>query len=213
MNKKNSIEKISEQQFDKWAVKYEKGVWNKYFTKSIKHAVQLANIQKTSKVLDLGCGTGKLSILLTENPFIEQIIGMDISQNMIRQAKYKQKYFRLGDKVNFMVGNSNNLNFDNGYFDYVFCLNSFHHYPSQSKVLEEVFRVMKSGGRFILLDPFRDNILRKTWAVALKKIFNEDYADYQTKSAIQEMLLNCGFHNLHQETYLYFTLFTISEKN
>lgn len=207
-----SIEKITEHQFDQWADKYDRSIWNTYFIKSIKRATRLANIQKPSKVLDLGCGTGNLSIMLAINPLIKEIVGIDISQKMISQAKLKQRNLGVSEKVKFLVGNSNNLNFTDNYFNYVFCLNSFHHYSNQNKVLREVFRVLKKGGRLILLDPFRDNILREIWTIFLKKIFKEEYANYHSKYSIKTMLLNSGFHNLHQETFLYFTLFSLCEK-
>ena len=54
---------------------------------------------------------------------------------------------------------SEHLPFDDQSLDVITCANSFHHYPRQSGVVREMRRVLKPGGRLILLDGFRDNCI------------------------------------------------------
>ena len=53
-------------------------------------------------------------------------------------------------------GDSERLPFPGGAFDVVTCANSFHHYPHQQRAVEEMHRVLKPGGRLILVDGDRD---------------------------------------------------------
>lgn len=54
---------------------------------------------------------------------------------------------------------SEHLPFDSQTIDVITCANSFHHYPRQARVIQEMHRVLRPGGRFILLDGFRDNCI------------------------------------------------------
>ena len=84
-------------------------------------------------LLDCGCGTGAT--------------GIDITPKMIEAAKAKNL-----ERVDWVVGDCENLPFDDNSFDVVICTNSFHHYPNPQKFFDSVFRVLKSGGRLILQD-------------------------------------------------------------
>lgn len=66
---------------------------------------------------------------------------------MIETAKVKKLH-----NSEFIVGDSENLPFENESFDAVICANSFHHYPNPQKFFDGVSRVLKPGGRLILRD-------------------------------------------------------------
>jgi ubiquinone/menaquinone biosynthesis C-methylase UbiE len=53
-------------------------------------------------------------------------------------------------------GDSERLPFGSGIFDFVTCANSFHHYPRQEMAVIEMHRVLKPGGRLLLIDGYRD---------------------------------------------------------
>jgi len=214
INTADTTIKRTKNQFDEWADKYDQGVWHKYFIKSNRKAVELVKFGKGSRILDLGCGTGELSSELAQNSDVDQVIGVDISNKMIEKAKSKlQKLdYSFRKKVKFIKGQSDKLEFPDNYFDIIFCLNSFHHYPDQNKTLEEMSRILKKNGLFLILDPFRDNFLRKLWSMILKKIFNEDYAIYHTKKSLNNLFSQHGYELTNQKTFLYFTLFSLFKK-
>ncbi|MCD6270656.1 methyltransferase domain-containing protein, partial [bacterium] len=149
MMQKYNIKKASLDQFDNWAKHYDIGLWSLYFRYSYKKVIEIAKpyIGPGNKILDIGCGTGELTIrlssLLDENG---EIIGTDISSEMIKIANYKKNKYCKNKNLKFIVGEANKLPFPNNYFHFVFCLNSFHHYPNQRQALEEIYRVLKPNG-------------------------------------------------------------------
>jgi ubiquinone/menaquinone biosynthesis C-methylase UbiE len=101
-------------------------------------------IDSGDKILDLGCGNGRLKEIIGDKADYH---GTDVSGTLIRIAKNKY----LDGK--FFVSKPLSLPFENNFFDKVFCLAVFHHIPSQvirKEFLKEVRRVLKSKGQIIL---------------------------------------------------------------
>jgi ubiquinone/menaquinone biosynthesis C-methylase UbiE len=95
-------------------------------------------------VLDLGCGTGSASLILSERGF--DVTGIDLSEAMIKIAKSKTK------KVKFLVGDMRTLKLEKK-FDVVVCLcDSLNYLLKESEIKEtfkRVYGVLKKGGAFI----------------------------------------------------------------
>ena len=70
----------------------------------------------------------------------------------------KRRWHSLRDQALPVQGDSERLPFQDGAFDIVTCANSFHHYPHQDRAVAEMHRVLKPGGRLLLLDGCRDNL-------------------------------------------------------
>ena len=98
-------------------------------------------------LLDCGCGTGPMISLLYENDSSKNYTGLDITPKMIEVAKNKNL-----EGVNWVVGDCENLPFEENSFDAIICSNSFHHYPNPQKFFNSAKRVLKPGGRLILQD-------------------------------------------------------------
>lgn len=98
-------------------------------------------------LLDVGCGTGPMIELLTQEYPDKHYIGLDLTPKMIETANAK----RLPNTT-FMVGDSENLPFEDESFDVVICANSFHHYPNPQRFFDGVRRVLRPGGYLILRD-------------------------------------------------------------
>lgn len=100
-------------------------------------------IKKDDRVLDLGCGNGRLYEIKNEAEYF----GVDFSEKMIEIA---QKRYPQGK---FLVADAFSLPFKNHFFDKVFCLSVFHHIPSKfyrEQFLKEAKRVLKKDGLLIL---------------------------------------------------------------
>lgn len=85
---------------------------------SIDRLAELCQLNKKSKVLVVGCGTGGNSCYLA-NKYGCQIVGIDIAKLMIEQANQRAKTLGLTDRVSFQVGDAYNLEFPNNSFDVV----------------------------------------------------------------------------------------------
>ncbi len=98
-------------------------------------------------LLDCGCGTGPMISLLYEKDSSKHYTGLDITPRMIEVGKAKNL-----DGVDWIVGDCENLPFEENSFDVIICSNSFHHYPNPQKFFDSVRKVLRPGGRLILQD-------------------------------------------------------------
>lgn len=116
----------------------------------------LADLEKEefTDLLDCGCGTGPMISLLHEQYPERNYTGLDLTPKMIEVANSKKL-----SNTNFIVGDCENLPFDENSFDAVICSQSFHHYPNPQKFFNSVCRVLRSGGRLILRDNTGSDIL------------------------------------------------------
>ena len=95
------------------------------------------HLEKGMKILDLGCGTGWGTIdIATKLGGTGEVIGLDLAEKMIEQAKQKLNEFTYNN-VKFEVGSGSSLDYDN-YFDYVLSTNAFHHFAKKEELFFKV---------------------------------------------------------------------------
>ncbi len=99
-------------------------------------------------ILDVGTGTGFLALLFAE--LGHKVTGIDISKCMLEKSRYNAERLRL--PVNFMHGDAENLPFDDGSFDIVMNRYLLWTLPDPKIAVNEWSRVVKSGGKLILID-------------------------------------------------------------
>jgi len=114
--------------------------------------IKQANIKPNQRVLDLGCGTGTLVVLLKRKYATAEIVGIDPDPKALRRAEKKIR--RAGVAVQLDEGFSDELPYDEGTFDRVLSSFMLHHLEEheREKTLREVLRVLKPAGTFHLLD-------------------------------------------------------------
>jgi ubiquinone/menaquinone biosynthesis C-methylase UbiE len=100
------------------------------------------------RILDVGTGTGFLAILLAE--LGHEVVGLDLSRGMIEVAREKAR--KAGVKVEFKLGDAENLPFRDRSFDAVICRHLLWTLPNPEKAVEEWSRVVKSGGKVVVID-------------------------------------------------------------
>lgn len=118
----------------------EDSTWNDLLEVPAMEAM-LRPLVQGKRVLDLGCGTGLLT--RTINDWGGHVRGIDISEEMIRLAREQNP------KLEFVVGRSDNLPFDDGEFDIVASSLVMHYLKDLLPTFKEVSRILVSGGRFI----------------------------------------------------------------
>ncbi len=108
----------------------------------------LNKIKKTDTVLDIGCGWGWFSALLTEKTK-ERVESLDVSDIRINFCKkaYKDK------SINFQQGFAEDLPFNDSYFDTAIMFDVLEHCICPEKVLKEVYRILKQNKKLFLIVP------------------------------------------------------------
>jgi ubiquinone/menaquinone biosynthesis C-methylase UbiE len=122
------------------------------FQRALGPLVAQAGLQPSHRVLDIGCGTGTLAVMIARaHPAIE-VTGVDPDPRALARAV--RKAGRAGVAVRFDRGFADALAYANQTFDRVFSSMMLHHVPRAEKpgVLAEARRVLKPGGRLELLD-------------------------------------------------------------
>jgi demethylmenaquinone methyltransferase/2-methoxy-6-polyprenyl-1,4-benzoquinol methylase/phosphoethanolamine N-methyltransferase len=115
--------------------------------------IELAKVKAGDKVLDVGCGTGNLTLTAkTATGTSGAVYGIDASPEMIDVARKKAK--QAGSDVVFDVGLIEKIAFPDATFDVVINRLVIHHLPDdlKRKGFAEIFRVLKPGGHFLLAD-------------------------------------------------------------
>jgi len=111
--------------------------------------------REVKKILDIGCGSGILCILLALNDY--EVTGIDISDKMLRLAMTLNKKINLRVPPNFIKMNAVELVFPEEYFDCVISLHMIEHLHPKDvcRHILEVRRVLKTGGLYIISTPNR----------------------------------------------------------
>ncbi len=108
---------------------------------------------KSGTVLDIGTGSGLLAIELSKAKGCHfDIIGIDISENMVRRAIENAKQAKVEDRIRFLVSTAATLPFADNSFDFVMSYASLHHWLEPVAVFNEVERVVKETGSVIIRD-------------------------------------------------------------
>ena len=114
-------------------------------------------------VLEVGPGPGYLGLewlKLTQGTMLK---GMDISQDMIKIAEKNAGEYGLSDRVEYVLSSGEKIPFEEKTFDAVFTNGSLHEWSEPQKTFDEIWRVLKPGGRFFISDLRRDMSFLVRW--------------------------------------------------
>lgn len=145
--------------FDRWSFWYDYLLPTVFYQAIHLRLLEYVNLADQARVLDMGCGTGKLlNRLALQYPTMTGI-GLDASLQMLRQAR---RSIQVRPRLIFIQAQSDYLPFADGEFDAVFCTISFLHYLTPETVFQEIYRVLKRQGVFYLVD-FLPGFLWSSW--------------------------------------------------
>lgn len=116
-----------------------------------KKAVRMLKPYTPRIILDIASGTGDFA-LETSRIKPDKIYGVDISEGMLEVGRKKVEARNLGHMIEMQLGDSENLHFEDNYFDAVTVAFGVRNYENLKLGLSEMFRVMKPGGHVVIIE-------------------------------------------------------------
>ena len=186
---------------------------------------------KADRILDIATGTGDLAINLAKTN-AKEIIGLDISNGMLEVGRKKIAHKKLDDKIKLILGDSENIPFEDNSFDAITVAFGVRNFEDLEKGLSEILRVLKPNGTFVILEtsvptkvPFKQGYKFYTKYVlpTIGKVFSKDRVAYAYLSesasvfpygeALNNILRQIGFTNVRDlpQTFGVATIYTATK--
>ena len=182
-----------------------------------RYAVHSADIKPGQTVLDLAGGTGDITALIAKQlGKTGRLVLADINHSMVIQGR--DRLLNKGIcQVDYAIGNAEQLPFPDNYFHRVFIGFGLRNVTHKERALQEIFRVLRPGGRLLILEFSRPNVLIQPLYDAysfklvpkLGKMITGDSDSYQylvesirmhpDQPKLAAMLTDCGFYKVNYE--------------
>jgi phosphoethanolamine N-methyltransferase len=104
------------------------------------------------RVLDIGCGSGAIAVLLARDCGAAEVIGIDVEDQVCAAARARVEQANLTDRITIQMVTPGPLPFADESFDVVFSKDSIIHIPDKEVLCRDVFRVLRQGGWFAASD-------------------------------------------------------------
>jgi demethylmenaquinone methyltransferase/2-methoxy-6-polyprenyl-1,4-benzoquinol methylase len=151
-----------------------------------KKVLQIVAKSKPNTILDIATGTGDLAILMAQTK-AEKIIGLDISAGMLEVGERKIADKNLTKTIDMVLGDSENMPFEDNYFDAITVAFGVRNFENLEKGLGEILRVLKPNGVFVILEtsvpvktPYKQGykFYSKNILPLIGKLFSKDNVAY-----------------------------------
>lgn len=137
-------------------------IYDHIFGRHVDHEiVAFAQLQAGDRVLDVGGGTGRVSILFAQK--VKAVVVSDSAIGMVKQAKERG--------LCTVVSHAEKLPYAAGQFDRVIMVDAFHHVADQQTTLDEMWRMTAPGGKIIIEEPDIENFYVKLIALGEKLLW------------------------------------------
>jgi len=145
------------------------------------------------KVLDIGCGGGETLKRMAEKITSGHLTGADYSEVSVKLSRENNAESIESGKMDIVLASVEDLPFENGTFDKIITVESFYFWSDPQENLREVHRVLKNGGKFLLVaDIYGGAELTEQDIENIKKydLYNP------TPSELETLLVNAGFSDV-----------------
>ena len=161
---------------------------------------------KPERLIDIGCGPGAF-LCLVEEAFPDiQLNALDISPEMIRETRE-----RLAETAIATVGDSEHMPLADAQYQVVTCNMSIHHYPHPQAAMNEMYRILKSGGTLLLNDMDCIAPIRTLANWIFPRLPGGDVKMYDRKE-IEDMARRAGFTGIRYRKISPFSFQCVAEK-
>jgi demethylmenaquinone methyltransferase/2-methoxy-6-polyprenyl-1,4-benzoquinol methylase len=152
-----------------------------------KKVIKMVADRSPESILDIATGTGDLAIKFASETQAKRIIGLDISEGMLSMAKKKISGSEISEKLVFVQGDSEALDFEDNLFDAITVSFGIRNFENLEKGLSEIYRVLKKNGLFVILEtsvptksPFKQgyHFYSRLILPLIGKLFSKDKVAY-----------------------------------
>ncbi len=160
---------------------------------------------KNGRVLDVACGTGRLTRKLAE--VNQSVHGIDLSEGMLKEAVNRTSE-SMNVKVNYARGRAERLPFAEESFDAITCSGAIYFFPDLNRVLGEIKRLLRSRARFTGMTVVNEGWLGTPPGKLGLNLYRqfERYEVYERHEFFERLRAN-GFRDVHGEVHGCFLLF------
>lgn len=170
--------------------------------------VESLEFQGNERVLDLATGTGRFARPVAQHLKGGKIVGLDEALAMLRVAREQKAAEPIPGFIP-TAGAAEAFPFREEVFDRAFTVFALHHFGNPPQMMREARRVLKTGGRFVILDPVvataadaLDEALHDLINQILRRAHG-DYFHYHSAEDIRDLLTGAGFHVIRADLLTY----------
>ncbi|MBN1148887.1 MAG: class I SAM-dependent methyltransferase [Anaerolineales bacterium] len=113
---------------------------------------------RRGKIIDIGCGSGATGLVLAWRFVESEIVGIDLSEPLLRMANQRAAAAGLAERVRFEKADVQQIPYEDGAFDVAINANMVHLVEDPVRMLNEIERVLAPGGRLFIADLRRSRL-------------------------------------------------------
>lgn len=199
MIRDNFIDRTARKPSGKWAVKSYNNPRSHY--RSFRVILNALRLNERDSYCEIGCGGGVLLNMALKEAASGAAI--DHSEDMVQLAIENNRELHAEGKVEILQGNAEHLPWDANSFTACACANMFFFVEHPQAILDEVFRVLKPGGRFSMVTMGRGILGKVTFGLlfGLRTYSNKQMTDMLRQSGFHNVSIKTGFLGFTQECY------------
>jgi ubiquinone/menaquinone biosynthesis C-methylase UbiE len=168
------------QEFNRWAAAGRGEGMERDHLPIVLPMLAMMNVQQNEAIFDVGCGTGWLCRLLAQGVPQGRVVGLDVSDEMIRRAQALSADI---SNLTFTIGGTGPMPCEDNLFTRAVSVESAYYWPEPRRGIAEMFRVLRPGGSaWILINYYRDNPYCHQWgaeyAIPAHLLAAEDWAGF-----------------------------------